>query len=266
MQPKAHWKPGTDYSSYRFFIRRMSTVNKKGTNEIPVSRLPLIGFVFVTRGELLVEADGNPYLCQPGHILLLPEQCPFSIKYFNEATGYSGAFSTSLLTNTKPLRFLTRPIHQAFWFDEGVFMIELFNMIMLSYEKSDNSFIEKALDLILSRIKSDKSVAVPDTVNHFLESVFNDNQEIGTLSTYALAIGLTENNLSRQVKKHTGRSVGEWIDSVRTGRAKRLLAGTSIPIIDVAAAVGLEDQSYFARFFKRQTGFTPTEFRKTMQE
>lgn len=266
MHPKSHWNSDSDYSSCRFFIRRMNTVNKKGTNEIPVSRLPLIGFVYVTRGELLVEAEGYPYLCQPGHILIIPEQCPFSIRYFNEVTGYTGAFSTSLLTNTKPLRFLTRPIHQAFWFDEGVFMSELFNMIMISFEKTDTVFIEKAIDLLLSRIKSDKSVAVPDTVNRFLESVFNDKQEIGTLSTYASSIGITENNLSRQVKKHTSRSVGEWIDSVRIVRAKRLLAGTNVPIIDVATAVGLEDQSYFARFFKRETGFTPTEFRKTMQE
>ncbi|MGX8690316.1 MAG: helix-turn-helix domain-containing protein, partial [Bacteroidaceae bacterium] len=73
------------------------------------------------------------------------------------------------------------------------------------------------------------------------------------------------NYLSRQVKQHTGRSVGAWIDIVRVIRAKRLLAGTSVPIIDVAARVGLEDQSYFSRFFKRETGQTPTEFRKAMQ-
>jgi len=29
--------------------------------------------------------------------------------------------------------------------------------------------------------------------------------------------------------------------------------------------VGLEDQSYFARFFKRETGMTPSGFRKAMQ-
>jgi AraC-like DNA-binding protein len=59
--------------------------------------------------------------------------------------------------------------------------------------------------------------------------------------------------------------VGDWIDAVRIVRAKRLLAATSTPIIDIAAAVGLEDQSYFARFFKRETGLTPTGFRKAMQ-
>ena len=52
---------------------------------------------------------------------------------------------------------------------------------------------------------------------------------------------------------------------MRISRAKRLLAGTDTPVIDVAAAVGLEDQSYFARLFKKGTGMTPSAFRKKMQ-
>lgn len=144
-------------------------------------------------------------------------------------------------------------------------MAQLFNMIQESFDKGDQVFVEKALDLFLSRIKSGKPLAVPDVVNRFLESVFNPDQPIGTISAYAQAAGISENYLSRQIKQYTGRSVGEWIDAERIVRAKKLLAGTSVPIIDVAVAVGLEDQSYFARFFKRETGITPSSFRKAMQ-
>ena len=265
MPTKPHWNSDIDFSTCRFYIRRMDTASRNGTDEVPMARLPLIGFIYVTKGEVLVEADGTPYLCQLGHALIIPAQCPFSIRYYHEATGYTGAFSTSILTNTKSLLYLTKPVHQAFWFDEGVFMGELFNMIMMSYEKADNVFIEKSLDLFLSRIKSAKSVALPESVKNFLESVFNNSQAIGTLASYAQAAGISENYLSRQIKQYTGRSVGDWIDSVRIVRAKRLLAETSDPIIDVANAIGLDDQSYFARFFKRETGQTPSEFRKAMQ-
>lgn len=144
-------------------------------------------------------------------------------------------------------------------------MSELFNMLLISFEKKDLVFIEKGLDLFLSRIKSGQSPVIPDTVNRFLESVFNPDNDIKTLSSYAVQAGISENYLSRQIKQHTGRSVGAWIDIVRTIRAKKLLADSSVSIIDVAAAVGLDDQSYFARFFKRQTGMTPSEFRKVMQ-
>lgn len=260
-----HSNPGIDYSACSFFIRRLNTDDRNKPAQIPQATLPLVGFIYVTSGEVLVETDGNPYLCQTGHALIIPAKHPFSIRYYHDAAGYTGAFSTSMLSDTRPLRFLTEPVHQAFWFDEGVFMGELFNMIQLSFEKGDNLFIEKALDLFLSRLKSGKPVAVSDIVNRFLESAFNPDRSIGTISSYAAQAGISENYLSRKVKQSTGRSVGEWIDTVRTVRAKRLLAETSVPIIDVATSVGLEDQSYFARFFKRETGLTPTEFRKAMQ-
>ena len=265
MRYKPHWAPGTDYSAYRFFIRRLKAPGNGKPMEVPLARLPLMGFIYVTSGEVLIEADGFPYLCQPGHALIIPAGCPFTISYTNEASGYSGCFALSALSDMKAIRFLTKPVHQAFWFDEGVFMGELFNMLMSSFEKADDLFIEKGLDLFLSRIRSGQSLTIPAVVNGFLESVFNPEREIKTLAAYANAAGISENYLSRQVKRYTGRSVGAWIDIVRVIRAKKMLAGTSVPIIDVAARVGLEDQSYFSRFFKRETGQTPTEFRKSMQ-
>lgn len=265
MQASPHSTPGMDYSACRFVIRRLNSHNPGKPAEIPPASLPLIGFIYVTSGEVLVETGGNPYLCQTGHALIIPAMHPFSIRYYHDATGYSGAFSTSLLSDTKPLRFLTQPVHQAFWFDEGVFMGELFNMILLSFEKGDDLFIDKAMDLFLSRIRSGKAVAVPDIVNRFLESAFNPDLSIGTIHDYAAQAGISQNYLSRQVKQSTGRSVGDWIDAVRIVRAKKLLSETNLPIIDVATAVGLADQSYFARFFKRETGQTPSEFRKGMQ-
>lgn len=145
-------------------------------------------------------------------------------------------------------------------------MAQLFNMIQESFEKGDDVFIEKAMDLFLSRIKSGKTLAMPDIVKRFMESVFDPDKPIGNIASYAKESGISENYLSRLIKQHTGRCVGQWIDAVRIVRAKRLLASTTTPIIDVASAVGLDDQSYFARFFKNETGMTPTEFRKAMQE
>ena len=265
MQGKPHWKPDIDFSSCRFYIRRLDTSHQVRAAQVPAVRLPLTGFIYVTSGEVLVEADGNPYLCQPGHVLIIPAQCPFAVSYYHDATGYTGGFSLSALNDARALRFMTEPVHQAFWFDEAVFMAELFKMLLTSFEKGDDIFVQKALDLFLSRIKSGQSSVIPHTVNAFLESVFDPKSAIGNIAVYAQATGISQNYLSRQVKQATGRSVGAWIDIARLVRAKKLLAGTSMPIIDIASSVGLDDQSYFARFFRQKTGQTPSEFRKSMQ-
>jgi AraC-like DNA-binding protein len=233
--------------------------------EAPEARLTIIGFIYVTAGEVLVEVDGAPFLCQPGQILLIPQQCPFAIRFYRNAMGYTGGFAPSILSDTKPLRFLSEPLHQGFWFDEGAFMGELFHMLATSFEKDDRAFIEKGLDLLLSRIKPVQETAFPSAVSRFLESVFNPERMPGTITFYASEIGISENYLSRLVKKATGRSVGAWIEIVRIQRAKRLLTETREPVIDIAATVGIEDQSYFSRLFKKETGLTPSAFRKKMQ-
>ncbi|MBR6267153.1 MAG: helix-turn-helix transcriptional regulator [Selenomonadaceae bacterium] len=233
--------------------------------EVPEARIPLIGFIYVASGEVLIEVDSMPFLCQPGQILLIPQQSPFAIRFFQDAIGYTGGFVPSILSDTRPLRYISAPLHQAFWFDEGAFMSELFNMMANSFEKDDQVFVEKGLDLLLSRIKPAREASFPASVSRFLESVFNPGKMPGTIALYASEIGISENYLSRLVKKHTGRSVGAWIDIVRIQRAKRLLSETSQPIIDIAAAVGIEDQSYFSRIFKKETGLTPSAFRKKMQ-
>ncbi len=243
----------------------MDTVGFIKPAEAPIAQLALVGFIYVTSGEVLVDVDGTPFLCQPGQLLLIPQSHPFAIRYYRSAVGYTGGFAPSFLPDSKPLRYLSGPLHQGFWFDEGVFMAELFNMLATSYEKGDSVFVEKGLDLLLSRVKPNLPAAIPAAVSSFLESVFDPDRMPGTIAIYAEEAGISENYLSRLVKQSTGRSVGAWIDIVRIQRAKRLLASTDRSIIDIAAAVGVEDQSYFSRLFKKETGITPSAFRKKMQ-
>lgn len=263
--PRAHWNPDADFSRTSFYIRKMDTSGYIKPAEAPTAQIPLIGFIYVIEGEVLVDIDGTPCLCQPGQLLLIPQQSPFAIRYYNDAVGYTGGFAPSILADTRPLRFLSTPIHQGFWFDEGVFMGMLFKMLAVSFEKGDRVFIEKGLDLLLSRLKPEHSASVHPAVNQFLESVFNTTKPPRNIGTYASEIGISENYLSRLVKQSTGRSVGGWIDIVRVQRAKRMLSSTSLPVIDIAAAIGVDDQSYFSRLFKKETGMTPSAFRKKMQ-
>lgn len=259
------WSPDADYSHIPFFIRRMDTSGYIKPTEAPVARLPLIGFIYVTSGEVLVDVDGTSFLCQPGQILLIPQQSPFTIRFYRDAVGFTGGFSPSILSDTGPLKYLSSPIHQGFWFDDGAFIGMLFDMLATSFEKGDRVFIEKGMDLLLTRLKPDHRTSVPPAVNRFLESVFDPDRLPGSISDYANEIGISENYLSRLVKQSTGRTVMAWVDIVRIQRAKKLLSTTSLPIIDIAAAVGVDDQSYFSRLFKKETGVTPSAFRKLMQ-
>ena len=245
----------------QFFIKRISASGYVQASDKPEACMPVIGFIYVTSGEVLVQAGDMPFLCQPGQILLVPRHYPFKVMYYRDVEGYKGGFEPSALASTQTLKYLSAPLHQGFWFDEGAFMGELFNMLAISCDKGDRVFVEKGLDLLLSRIRPSQKAALPSVASRFLESVFNADRVAGTIASYAAETGVSENYLSRLVKNSTGHSVGAWISIVRVQRAKRMLADTLLPIIDIAAAVGMEDQSYFSRFFKKETGMTPSEYR-----
>ncbi|WP_369373952.1 AraC family transcriptional regulator [Streptomyces sp. cg36] len=75
-------------------------------------------------------------------------------------------------------------------------------------------------------------------------------------------IGVSVGYLNEAVKEATGRTPGELIRQARTHEAKRLLLHTELTVRQVAARVGFGDPAYFCRFFRRETGTSPGDFRR----
>lgn len=262
---RPHWSGDADYSHVPFFIRRMDTHGRVTVPEVPSAALPFVGFLYLTDGEVLAEVDGEQFLCETGHLLLIPEGRTFSIRYYDSAAGYSGGFRADILSRPEIVLQWIDPVQHAFWFDEAVFVGELFNMLALSFDRGDNDFIGKGLDLLVSRIKVHPANRLPLKVSAFLESVFSAKCPPADLNYYAAEVYVSPGHLSRMVRKTTGKSVGAWIDIARMGMAKRLLRDTEMPVADIAIAAGMDDSSYFSRFFKRHAGLTPLAFRKKMR-
>ncbi len=71
--------------------------------------------------------------------------------------------------------------------------------------------------------------------------------------------GYQRDHLNRLVKGETGLTLGQLRTQRRLARAKELLS-QGVRVADVAEAVGVLDQSYFARWFRRQTGQPPSRW------
>lgn len=261
---KPHWSGEADFSRMPFFIRRMNTLGRVNVPEVPSDALPLVGFLYLMEGEVLAEVDGVQYLCEAGHLLLIPAGLTFSVRYYSDAVGYTGGFKADLLSRPESVLQWIEPVQQAFWFDEAAFVGELFNMLVLSFERKDTEFIGKGLDILISRIKAQPTARLPKVVSGFLEQVFSTSQPPKDLASYAESAFVSPGHLNRMVRKVTGKSVGAWIDIARLGQAKRLLRDTELPISEISVGVGLDDPSYFSRFFKNHAGLTPLQFRKKM--
>ncbi|MEU6825998.1 AraC family transcriptional regulator [Streptomyces atriruber] len=75
-------------------------------------------------------------------------------------------------------------------------------------------------------------------------------------------LGVSVSYLSEVVKSATGRTPGELIRQTRVHEAKRLLLRTELSVRQVAGRVGFKDPAYFCRFFRRETGASPGDFRR----
>lgn len=79
---------------------------------------------------------------------------------------------------------------------------------------------------------------------------------------YAKRLGCTEKSLTRATAAAVGMSAKEFICARINLEAKRLLAHTELSIGTIAATLGFKEATHFSKFFKRETGCTPLEFRR----
>ncbi|GAA3900498.1 AraC family transcriptional regulator [Streptomyces gulbargensis] len=75
-------------------------------------------------------------------------------------------------------------------------------------------------------------------------------------------LGVTPGYLAETVRAATGRTPAALLREARTREAQRLLTATNLTVRQVAARVGFTDPAYFCRFFRRETGLSPGDFRK----
>jgi CheY-like chemotaxis protein len=82
----------------------------------------------------------------------------------------------------------------------------------------------------------------------------------------ALAIGVTENYLSRIFRQELALSPWEYLARYRIRQAKELLLASNVSIADIAAQVGFDDTAYFTRVFHKFAGCSPTVYRKHVEQ
>lgn len=112
----------------------------------------------------------------------------------------------------------------------------------LSFEGYDERFLKKLLEVV------EKNISDP----------------LFGVEKMASEMGMSRANLLRKVKSATGFAPSEFIRSVRLKRAALLLRDQADNVTQIGFMVGFEDQSYFAKSFRRYFGVSPTEYARSI--
>ena len=84
-----------------------------------------------------------------------------------------------------------------------------------------------------------------------------------SLASVAHEIATSRRQLQRAFAEAGGTSFSRELQRIRMARAAQLLLDGSLPVQDVAAAVGYRQAAQFAKVFRRHHGDPPSSFRRS---
>lgn len=93
---------------------------------------------------------------------------------------------------------------------------------------------------------------------------FNLTEDL-SLNAIADKISVSASYLSKQFKKENEKTLTDYVNGKRMYASLKYLAATDLPIQSVAELVGIYDENYFSRLFKRYQQMTPSKYRSLMK-
>lgn len=100
------------------------------------------------------------------------------------------------------------------------------------------------------------------TFVRFRQMLEHHYRTMHTVKEYAAHLNVSTKTLTNCVYESSHSTPLALINDRILLEAKRQLLHSSLKIKEIAFGLGFEDPSYFVKFFKRQTGFLPAEFRE----
>ncbi|WP_133640136.1 helix-turn-helix domain-containing protein [Sphingobacterium paludis] len=238
-------------------------------------------FLLFTAGGGTHSIDFERFEVQPWQIYFMSPGQIHSWQFEGSIAGFVVNFNRDFFKN-----FLMRPegIANFSFFSglvkDGVFMIEsreraaVLNILTRLLENvADEDFARVSLLYLFHVLEKQRGASRGSETNvynhtllrNFLDLIERNYQTLRLPKDYAAMLYITPNHLNALSNEFLGISAGELIRNRIVLEAKRLLVIHDHAIADIGYALNFNDNSYFTKFFKKATGLTPDEFRRSMQ-
>ncbi|MBS4981368.1 MAG: response regulator [Lachnospiraceae bacterium] len=124
-------------------------------------------------------------------------------------------------------------------------------------------YLEKLSGQIFDILHSKKLDRNEQLVQKIKTYIRDHISESLTLTTISRIVNYNEAYISRLFKQINGMGISEYISLERINKAKDLLVTTSDSMQNIAAATGFDTAQYFSLVFKKTTGVSPSEYRRS---
>ena len=222
--------------------------------------------VLVTSGKATYNINLLPFEAEPGDVLVIPQH-----NYISEAS-VSEDYDGQMLSFCRlPIDFekCARLRLQA---DDSLriqhYVDLLWEIVHRPYDRQTVEHLETALLYDLKLLLTHQSGANTTKLSRgqrilqqFLDALGRKDPLPRNIRAYADYLCITPNHLSAVIREQSGRSVMDWLNAHCILRAQVLLRHTNLSVYEIADRLGFQSSTFFTRFFHRETGLTPKEYR-----
>ena len=243
--------------------------------------------LYLTKGSGYHIIDSSYYAIDPPCVFFMSPGQAHKIEYSNDIGGYLFIFSAEffLFDKNNQNRLLEFPFF---------FNIQQDNPPLQLHDETDCEFLRQLfvkgidevgrknggnIDLLRSILDTilnytaqlypmEKNVTTGKghlLVKRFFQLVEEKYQKNLSVNQYAEMLAITPNHLTQTLKQLTGRTSNEIIQTKQMLEIKRLLVHTNLTVTQISDQLHFADQSYFTKFFKKQIGVTPIQFRSQFE-
>ncbi|MFA9390064.1 MAG: AraC family transcriptional regulator [Prolixibacteraceae bacterium] len=240
--------------------------------------------LYLQKGSGLHVIDSNKYTIAPPCVFFLSPGQAHKLELSNDIDGFIFIFTAEfyLLNRVNQNRLIEFPFFYTIQQNnpplllkneqDNLFLKSLFKKGALEATIPEDASIEmmrSILDLILTfcaHLYPDDEGLINKGKGHLMVKRFYQLVEENFLrninvNQYADLLAVTPNHLTQTIKLLTGKTSNEIIKSKQLLEIKRLLVHSSMGITEISNLMNFSDQSYFTKFFKKETGLTPIHFR-----
>lgn len=97
--------------------------------------------------------------------------------------------------------------------------------------------------------------------HRFMKVLGENYKRERTLGFYSSQLYISPKYLTTIIRKVSSRSAADWINSYVILEAKNLLRYSSMSVQEVAYALNFPNQSFFGKYFKHHTGYSPSQYK-----
>lgn len=269
-----------------FYIVALQAVREISKHPVPPVKAQTHTLIFLTSGILTMKIGSQMVKIHQHECLIIPAGQVFSysdedIPVSEQSQGYMCGFNNDFLIGQigsqallMTFEFLTiwgnptiKPKGEVV-----VYLSHSLDRMLVEYSENglqNKIIIQAYLIALLCDLNADylplsnhKNRSAVELANRFKELLHQKITTIHKVSEYAAMLNISPNHLNRAVKLITEKSPSVWIRETLINEAKVLLFQSDLSIQEIASELGIDDQSYFARLFKKQEGITPVDYRK----